>query len=97
VWQGTLPTFSSAANVTQLATASANILASDDMSTDSTKVIQDPNVNMAAITLHDILPKTRKIMPQSTIMSITDRPARCTLQNIIPLNAIKSKTSKIRY
>ena len=48
MWQGTLPTFSTAANVTHLATASADILASDDTSTDSTKVTQDPNVNMAA-------------------------------------------------
>jgi len=48
MWQGTLPTFSTAANVSHLATASADILASDDQSTGSTKVIQDPNVNMAA-------------------------------------------------
>ena len=48
MWHGTIPAFSTAANVTHLATASADILASDDMSTGSTKVIQDPNVNMAA-------------------------------------------------
>jgi hypothetical protein len=48
MWQGTLPTFSTAANVTDLANASADILASDDTSTDSTKLIQDPNDNMAA-------------------------------------------------
>jgi len=48
VWHGTIPTFSTAANVTHLETASADILASDDTSTGSTKVIQDPNVNMAA-------------------------------------------------
>ena len=48
MWQGTLPTFSTTANVTHLATASADILATDDMSTGSTKVIQDPNINMAA-------------------------------------------------
>ena len=48
MWQGILPTFSTAANVAHLATESADILANDDTSTDSTKVIQDPNVNMAA-------------------------------------------------
>ena len=48
MWQGTLPTFSTAANVTHLATASADILASDDMPTGSTNVIKDPNVNTAA-------------------------------------------------
>ena len=58
MWQGTLPTFSTAANVSHPATASADILASDDTSTDSTNLIQDPNVNMAAISLHHILHKT---------------------------------------
>jgi len=48
MWEGTLPTFSTVAIVTHLATALADILASDDTSTGSTKVIQDPNANMAA-------------------------------------------------
>jgi hypothetical protein len=62
------------------------------------KVIQDPNINMAA-NLSPPYPaqKNRRIMPQSTIISITDRPAICTLQNIIPLNAITPTTSKIKY
>jgi hypothetical protein len=38
MWQDTLPTFSTAANVSHLATASADFLASDDQSTGSTKV-----------------------------------------------------------
>jgi len=49
------------------------------------------------ISLHHTLHKNRRIMPQSTIMSITDRPASCTLHNTIPLNAITSITSKIKY
>jgi hypothetical protein len=48
VLQGTLPTFSIVANVTHLTNAPADILASDYTSTDSTKVKQDPNINMAA-------------------------------------------------
>jgi hypothetical protein len=49
------------------------------------------------ISLHHILHKNWRMMPQSTIMSITDRPASCTLHNITPLNATTSITSKIKY
>jgi hypothetical protein len=38
MWQGSLPTFCTAANVSHVAIASADILASDDQSTGSTKV-----------------------------------------------------------
>jgi len=49
------------------------------------------------ISLHHILHKNRRIMPQTTTMSMTDRSASCTLHNIIPLNAITFIASKIKY
>ena len=49
------------------------------------------------ISLHHILHKNRRIMPQTTTMSMTDRSASCTFHNIIPLNAITFIAPKIKY
>jgi hypothetical protein len=63
------------------------------MSTGSTNITQDPNVNMAANLSPPHPAQKQKDHATSTIMSTTDRPASCALHSTIPLNA----TSKIKY
>jgi hypothetical protein len=61
------------------------------------KLTQNPNVNTVANLSPPYPAQIRRIMPQSTIMSIIDRPASCAVRKTIPLSAITLTTSKLKY
>jgi len=85
--------FSTAANVVHLATASADIWQVAARKQTAPNLGRIQMLTCLLISLHHILHKKTRIMPQTekTIYSnVCNRLASCTVHNTIPLNAIKT-------